>query len=167
MRDVELMEWMWWWCGVVDEMKNRQNEIDSIRIRNNWLLFVANNNSHHHHDSYQARPNIDATSPVDCEWIIPFESLLANLRLLAVDNFRAAYKRCNEYGCWISCCELLTAAAATALATLSISVVDAVKPFWFLFHFSHYDSGVFLMVLFFFFSRADTEDKKRNGGMEW
>lgn len=46
----------------------------------------------------QARPNIDATSPVDCEWIIPFESFCVNFKLLAFDNLRAAYKRCNEYG---------------------------------------------------------------------
>lgn len=77
----------------------------------------------------QARPNIDATSPVDCECIMPLESwLLVNFKLLAFDSFRAAYKRCNEYGCWMSCCELLTAACATAFATLSMSVVDAVKP---------------------------------------
>lgn len=80
--------------------------------------------------SCHARPNIDATSPVDCECIMPLESLLANFKLLAVDSFLAAYKRCNEYGCWMSCCELLTAACATALATLSMSVVEAVKPLY-------------------------------------
>lgn len=60
---------------------------------------------------------------------MPLESwLLVNFKLLAVESLRAAYKRCNEYGCWMSCCEPLTAACATAFATLSISVVDAVKP---------------------------------------
>lgn len=81
--------------------------------------------------SCHARPNIDATSPVDCECIMPLESLLANFKLLAVDNFLATYKRCNEYGCWISCWELLTALMfddCTACATESMSVVEAVKP---------------------------------------
>lgn len=94
-----------------------------------WVLLVCFYcNFDDNVQSCQARPNIDATSPVDCECIMPLESLLANFKLLAVDSFLAAYKRCNEYGCWISCCELLTFACATAFATLSMSVVEAVKP---------------------------------------
>lgn len=80
----------------MDGDENGEKSTEQSPITYTTIDFCHN---YYHRDTYQARPNIDATSPVDCEWIIPLESLLANLRLFAVDNFRAAYKRCNEYGC--------------------------------------------------------------------